>query len=45
MTNILIYIISIIFGACCVFIELMAKLLGWTYTEACVYMYKTERYD
>ena len=38
MTNIIIYIITIIFGACCGFITVMAKLLGWTYTEACVYI-------
>ena len=38
MTNIIIYIITIIFGACCAFITVMAKLLGWTYTEACVYI-------
>ena len=38
MTNIIIYIITIIFGACCGFITIMAKLLGWTYTEACVYI-------
>ena len=38
MTNIIIYIITIIFGACCGFITIMAKLFGWTYTEACVYI-------
>ena len=38
MTNIIVYIITIIFGACCGFITVMAKLLGWTYTEACVYI-------
>lgn len=31
MTNILIYIISLIFGACCGFLELVADLFGWTY--------------
>lgn len=38
MTNIIIYIITLIFGACCGIITVMAKLLGWTYTEACVYI-------
>lgn len=37
MTNILVLFISLIFGACCAFITVVAKLLGWTYTEACVY--------
>lgn len=37
MTNILFYIIALIFGACRVFLELVADLFGWTYTEACVY--------
>ena len=30
--------ISLIFGACCAFITMVAQLLGWTYTEACVYI-------
>ena len=38
MANIIIYIITIIFGACCGFITVMSKLFGWTYTEACVYI-------
>ena len=38
MTNIIIYIITLIFGACCGIITVMAKLFGWTYTEACVYI-------
>ena len=38
MTNILIYIISLIFGACCALITVVARWLGWTYTEACVYI-------
>ena len=38
MTNIIIYIITFIFGACCGFITIMAKLFGWTYTESCVYI-------
>lgn len=37
MTNILFYIIALIFIACCGFLELVADLFGWTYTEACVY--------
>ena len=36
--DILIYIITLIFGACCALIMLLAKLIGWTYTEACVYV-------
>ena len=36
--NILIYIITLLFGACCAFLMLLAKLIGWTYTEACVYV-------
>lgn len=38
MTNMLFCIVSLIFWACCGFITVMAKLLGWTYTEACVYI-------
>lgn len=38
MTNILFYIISFIFFACCGIMTLLAKLFGWTYTEACVYI-------
>lgn len=38
MANILLHIIAFIFYACCGFITVMAKLLGWTYTEACVYI-------
>lgn len=38
MSNIFFYIITIIFGACCGFITLLSKILGWTYTEACVYI-------
>lgn len=38
MTNILIYIISLLFLACCGIIELLARLFGWTYTETCVYI-------
>ena len=38
MTNILMYLISLIFLACCGIIELLARLFGWTYTEACVYI-------
>ena len=36
--NMLIYIITLLFGACCAFLMLLAKLIGWTYTEACVYV-------
>ena len=36
--DILIYINTIIFGACSAFLMLLAKLIGWTYTEACVYV-------
>ena len=32
------YIISVVFGACCAIIELIAELFGWTYKEACVYV-------
>ena len=44
MTNILFYIISLIFFACCEIMSLLGKLLGWTYNEACVYvnLYLTE---
>ena len=38
MANIIIFIISLIFAACCTLLELAAKLFGWTYTEACVYI-------
>ena len=38
MMNIIIFIISLIFAACCTLLELAAKLFGWTYTEACVYI-------
>ena len=38
MMNILFYIISLIFYACCGIVTLLAKLFGWTYTEACVYI-------
>ena len=38
MTNILFYIISLIFFACCGIMTLLGKLLGWTYNEACVYI-------
>ena len=37
MANWLFYIIALVFYACCGFLELVAKWLGWTYTEACVY--------
>ena len=37
MANWLFYIIALVFYACCGFLELMAKWLGLTYTEACVY--------
>ena len=37
MANWLFYIIALVFYACCGFLELLAKWLGWTYTEACVY--------
>lgn len=32
------YIIELIFEACCDSIELIAGLFGWTYKEACVYV-------
>lgn len=32
------YLISLIFLACCGVIELLARLFGWSYTEACVYI-------
>ena len=32
------YLISLIFLACCGIIELLARLFGWTYTKACVYI-------
>lgn len=32
------YIIALIFGACCALIELIGGLFGWTYKEACVYV-------
>ena len=32
------YIISVVFGACCALIELIAEVFGWTYKEACVYV-------
>lgn len=38
MTNILFYIISLIFYACCGIMTLLGKLFGWTYTEVCVYI-------
>lgn len=38
MVNFIILIISLIFAACCTLLELAAKLFGWTYTEACVYI-------
>ena len=38
MMNIIIFIISLIFAACCTLLELTAKLFGLTYTEACVYI-------
>ena len=38
MTNILFYIISLIFFACCGIMTLLGKLFGWTYNEACVYV-------
>lgn len=38
MVNFIIFIISLIFAACCTLLELAAKLFGWTYTEACVYI-------
>ena len=38
MTDILMYLISLIFLACCGIIELLARLFGWSYTEACVYI-------
>lgn len=38
MTNILFYIISLIFFACCGIMTLLGKLFGWTYNEACVYI-------
>ena len=37
MANWLFYIIALVFYACCGFLELLAKWLRWTYTEACVY--------
>ena len=38
MVNFIIFIISLIFAACCTLLELTAKLFGLTYTEACVYI-------
>lgn len=38
MGNIILYIISLIFGACCAFLMLVAKVFGLTYTEASVYV-------
>lgn len=38
MTNILFYIITLIFFACCGIMTLLGKLFGWTYNEACVYI-------
>lgn len=38
MGNILLYIISLIFGACCAFLMLVAKVFGLTYTEASVFV-------
>ena len=32
------YFISVVFGACCALIELIAEVFGWTYKEACVYV-------
>ena len=37
MANIIILVVSLIFGECCAFITVMARLFGWTYVEACVY--------
>ena len=38
MGNIILYIISLIFGACCAFLMLVAKVFGLTYTEASVFV-------
>ena len=32
------YIIGLIFEACCALLELIGGLFGWTYKEACVYV-------
>lgn len=32
------YVIGVVFGACCALIELIAEVFGWTYKEACVYV-------
>ena len=38
MGNIILYIISLIFGACCAFLMLVAKVFGLTYTEASLFV-------
>lgn len=38
MANVFISFVSLLFGACCALIMVLARLLGWTYTEACVYI-------